>query len=1403
MPFAKRIVEPQLLCRHQIPNDEGLLFEDLCAISHVVLSRTLRQLSDLARHACSLFQELENDIMSTNQRVWVLQNKIGQIQQTANALDPKKEAVPVSNLDIESKLSAHYQAPWHQQHNVFHPCTRPPCLEELHRNARLSLRALHRGESNIDRNRVTISISVAPPMPTFPSPHSIRRQQRSRLVTSIEKSESSEVIGDQTASNKAVYHSAPSAQDKQANWSKENVPPSDQKTNGDSQAVSSCIIPINVTGVGFDREASARCSLVHSQSVLQRRRKLRRRKTITGIPKRVQQDMDSDESPVARERTVIIHANSHQLSLCQEDLSISGRLHHTRDSGCQTDDFLIASAPSRRRIRAQRNHQGIPASLSHSTGNISSLGDQSDSTYTTASTHGGRLRSRSLPREGGQDFIPSGPSPRMKMMMMKDEEESTDDQAAPESSERDRGGGGAGSPEHSWMERGRSRLPRKADMGSCEISSSSDTFSSPIHSVSTTGVLGSHVDHKEDHQSSSGNWSGSSSTCPSQTSETIPPPSSPPLTGSSHCDSELSLNTAPNAIDEGFSLDPSYHSDLRPQSQGHRSSSFTSSATDQLDDAGVSTASEGEWTYPQDQDQTDPDQDQDPTQKLSENHQFLQEYSSMEGLNDQTCFSKQKTNAEKEPESHYPSDTEGFYSSSVNLGEYNPTYREYTCNYADLGPDCHQSNTVAKRLSHGGYPQPPLQFKTGTMTLGRTCRPLRKSKIKPPPPKRTSSLKETNSSVDVGTDTQADKDHPKMVSEQELTSSSTDMKLELDLELGGAPEPLQSSCLVAESLGTWGMGLGGAMDIVEPMSFSSADTHSFKDEGAVQSDYADLWLHNSELKSNNGEYASMSNSSTATGTTVMDCMKSPDSSSSSTETQIQAVAQTLESKESSPSLPSGDFKLGSPEKLAGLASPSSGYSSQSETPTSTLPSSSAAFFPGPLSPSTGKRKPKVPERKSSLSSLQQFPRDGASISFCNKRDPDFPPPPSQLDLNVLHGGSALTNPGSNVLPITPSTIRSVQLHSVSQSSEPQMPGNTTEASHPYLISDARTGGQEVHEEEREVISGATRSLFSFPFQLTLYWIQLHISPNIVYPPVHCRDLPMSKTHFRHKFKGYRVVFSKERSVLACVLINQTTRRHIKEMLCSTDSTPSDNSLSPLTDDAKVDDDIIITSPNKSRTTEDLFAMIHRSKRKVLGRKDSGDLNVKSRLCPVSAVTPSNVSTGVVPPAPPLNFPATLANAVGSQRAPVPIYRSAKKSSTSNEEFKLLLLKKGSRSDSSYRMSATEILKSPITPKTPGESLQECSIRQAEEQSSMPQEPPISGLDPIQIPGLFPRANSESFTPKTLPMSAASRQGRSRIPPVANSSRYSTRSRLYTAPMQAISEGETENSDGSPHDDRSS
>lgn len=65
-------------------------------------------------------------------------------------------------------------------------------------------------------------------------------------ATSTGEGEGGEVLGSNRA--QASAPSAPSTQDKQTNWSKENVPPSDHKSSGDSHAISSCIIPINVTG---------------------------------------------------------------------------------------------------------------------------------------------------------------------------------------------------------------------------------------------------------------------------------------------------------------------------------------------------------------------------------------------------------------------------------------------------------------------------------------------------------------------------------------------------------------------------------------------------------------------------------------------------------------------------------------------------------------------------------------------------------------------------------------------------------------------------------------------------------------------------------------------------------------------------------------------------------------------------------------------------------------------------------------------------------------------------------------------------------------------------------------------------------------------------------------------------
>lgn len=52
----------------------------------------------------------------------------------------------MSNLDEESKWTVHYTAPWHQQENVFLPGSRPPCVEDLHRQAKVNLKTALRGE---------------------------------------------------------------------------------------------------------------------------------------------------------------------------------------------------------------------------------------------------------------------------------------------------------------------------------------------------------------------------------------------------------------------------------------------------------------------------------------------------------------------------------------------------------------------------------------------------------------------------------------------------------------------------------------------------------------------------------------------------------------------------------------------------------------------------------------------------------------------------------------------------------------------------------------------------------------------------------------------------------------------------------------------------------------------------------------------------------------------------------------------------------------------------------------------------------------------------------------------------------------------------------------------------------
>uniref|UniRef100_A0A8C3WPP5 NHS actin remodeling regulator n=1 Tax=Catagonus wagneri TaxID=51154 RepID=A0A8C3WPP5_9CETA len=1509
-----------------------LLMLDLRAVSNAALARVLRQLSDVARHACSLFQELESDIQLTHRRVWALQGKLGGVQRVLGTLDPKQEAVPVSNLDIESKLSVYYRAPWHQQRNIFLPATRPPCVEELHRHARQSLQALrreHRSRSDRREQRAAAPLSVAaPPLPAYPPAHSQRRREvkdRHFLTSHPPEDEDTDVMLGQRPKN--PVHNIPSTLDKQTNWSKAlPLPTPEEKMKQDAQVISSCIIPINVTGVGFDREASIRCSLVHSQSVLQRRRKLRRRKTISGIPRRVQQEIDSDESPVARERNVIVHTNP-------DPSNAVNRRSGTKDSECQTEDILIA-APSRRRIRAQRG-QSIAASLSHSAGNISALADKGDTMFTTVVSS--RTRSRSLPREGnrGGDAEPkvgakSSAYEEGEPFVVDQERTLNDCSKAPSSPSAEEHQPALGlacsqhlhSPQHKLSERGRSRLSRMAaDSGSCDISSNSDTFGSPIHCISTAGVLlSSHMDQKDDHQSSSGNWSGSSSTCPSQTSETIPPAASPPLTGSSHCDSELSLNTAPHANEEASVFVTELYNDHLDKVRGHRANSFTSTVADLLDDPNNSNTSDSEWNYLHHHHDASCRQDFSPERPKADSL-GCPSFTSMATYD---SFLEKSPSDKADTSSHFSVDTEGYYTS-MHFDCGLKGSKSYVCHYAALGPENGQGVGVPPPL-----PDCAWQDYLDHRRQGRPSISFRKPKAKPTPPKRSSSLRKSDGNTDI-----SEKKEPKTSSGQLPPHSSREMKLPLDFS--NTPSRMESANLPTKQEPSWMN--QSEHGITEPQ-LDTSDVPPFKDEGAESAHYADLWLLN-DLKTND-PYRSLSNSSTATGTTVIECIKSPESSESQT--------SQSESRATTPSLPSVDseFKLASPEKLAGLASPSSGYSSQSETPTSSFPT---AFFSGPLSPGGSKRKPKVPERKSSLQ--QPSLKDGAlSLS----KDLELPIiPPTHLDLSALHNvlnkpfhhrhplhvfshnkqnaiGETLRSHPPPSLAITPTVLKSVNLRSITKSEEvKQKEGNNTDL--PYLeestlamaalspgkikphvtkkslsrqystedtilsfldssavemgpdklqLEKKHTFDVKNHCDPETVISAGTSLLDSsvtkdqvhvqseptpedtpskncdFPTEAlqrvsaarpndldgktvqygdgpdgALAQVQKvssidqeegahHESVDVLTSqsnsPTRVTDissqlklqLGMSRHH--DKVPGNisyeadtstvnpRPEKSSEQENIASVISAKSasdnsgaeeTQGSMEEVLLKESSLSDDSLISPLSEDSQAEVQSVFVSPNKPRTTEDLFAVIHRSKRKVLGRKDSGDMSVRSKSRASLGSSSSNSAASATSP----NSSVTTPN---SQRSPGLIYRNAKKSNTSNEEFKLLLLKKGSRSDSSYRMSATEILKSPILPKPPGDLPAESLQSTHEAHQGAPGTEALSPLSPCS-----PRVNAEGFSSKNFATPASARVGRSRAPPAASSSRYSVRCRLYNAPMQAISEGETENSDGSPHDDRSS
>ncbi|XP_026088556.1 NHS-like protein 1 isoform X2 [Carassius auratus] len=288
----------------------------------------------------------------------------------------------VSNLDEEKKWTVHYTAPWHQQENVFLPGSRPACVEDLHRQAKVNLKTALRECDKLRKDGFRSSQYYSQG-PAFSGSTNSQHEDEDIEDDDADK-KSTASSGDYEKDSCQMKAQSPGELEGveiDGQMSRSKAPPlptPEEKMRQQARAVLTDIVPINVTGETFDRQASIRRSLINTDTLVRRPKKVKRRKTISGVPDSVQQELAVKGcGGELRPQSMFIPG---QYSTLGRVINGNSTLRQsiTKDSGCQTENVKIVP-PSVRRIRAQKG-QGIAAQMagiSTSATNISSASDGS------------------------------------------------------------------------------------------------------------------------------------------------------------------------------------------------------------------------------------------------------------------------------------------------------------------------------------------------------------------------------------------------------------------------------------------------------------------------------------------------------------------------------------------------------------------------------------------------------------------------------------------------------------------------------------------------------------------------------------------------------------------------------------------------------------------------------------------------------------------------------------------------------------------------------------------------------------------------------------------------------------------------------------------------------------------
>ncbi|XP_041832701.1 NHS-like protein 1 isoform X2 [Melanotaenia boesemani] len=937
--------------------------------------------------------------------------------------------IAVSNLDEESKWTVHYTAPWHQQENVFLPGSRPPCVEDLHRQAKVNLKTALRECDKLRKDGFRSSQYYSQG-PTFSDPiqstSSLQDDEddendKKSTTSSVDDDKSQFSIRSQTPQGGSEVGEM-SEVDGLVVWNKTTpLPTPEEKMRLVAQAVPTDIVAINVTGAVFDRQASIRRSLINTDTVSRRPKKVKRRKTISGLPDNINQELARGRSGELRPHSMFIPG---QYSTLGRVGSVNSALRRSemRDSGCQTEEVKIVP-PSMRRIRAQRG-QGIAAqmagiSASSSTGSISiSSSDSSGILMMPHQFNGDPSRFHSLPRQGARVSLSADPiysstpikledQPQRHIRKLQVDSTAVHMRNAPRTSTLPRpksqevrgtlssewGGGPACvvSPHAAYST---SYIPNATLSSSAEVitlNTSSQLPQSPVSAYTTARPLSLASSTNTDPLTSSQAAFTHSSTCPVLATSTP-----------KHTPQESGLIVTGSASESG-------------QSDGSVHSHSTLAPTP------PSCLPDEQWIY-------------DTPENVVAQHRTLtsscstpinQLYSSLDLSSRTTTDSS----------SLYSQDNDGYYTS-MHLDS-GLRSRSHGSGHGSLaGRATRHSMYECREMSS--------QEDSGSLYSDRSLSrsiSLRKSKKPPPPPARTDSLRRKPAVKKplggVGAISGAGEPNGNVLNETLIASLQQSLQMGLRGGKGQGASPSspshspssdyddpwmlrprsQSSISAgssAASLAT-NKNCGGMSNVYSLCHVTPAHSET----SSLRSDYADSWGYYMDYPRNHGDRRAQTPPAQAT-----------DSMSAGVHPGVLQNGGEIHNNSQVPAVPGQEGGVSvkhkpsssSPDRVHRLTSPSSGYSSQSNTPTAGTP---VPAFVRSMSPSGSRPKPKVPERKSSLLSSVSISSSSTSLSSNTsdslKSSGPPPPPPPPLPLSSSAPNTPINLPPPFPPPLPPSS----------------------------------------------------------------------------------------------------------------------------------------------------------------------------------------------------------------------------------------------------------------------------------------------------------------------------------------------------------------------------------------------